>query len=66
LAFDEWPHFRQFEVSAVKGDVFDAEMSSSFAIFHLDEKNGTTKSIERWWRENNTWTTCAATAGTCK
>jgi predicted MPP superfamily phosphohydrolase len=54
-AFDEWPNFRQFEVSAVKGDVFDSEMSSSFAIFHLNNISGKLQYIERWWLENNTW-----------
>jgi hypothetical protein len=53
-AFDEWPQFRQFEVSAVKGDVFDAEMSSSFSIFEVDDA-GKTTNVVRWWRENRTW-----------
>jgi len=52
--FDEWPHFKQFEVSAVKGDVFDAKMSSSFAIFEIDDV-GSTTGIQRWWRENKIW-----------
>lgn len=53
-AFDEWQAFRQFEVSAVKGDVFDSEMSSSFAIFHLNA-SGATNVIERWWQEKGKW-----------
>ena len=53
-AFDEWEKFQQFEVSAVKGDVYDSDMSSSFAVFQVDE-NGKKENVVRWWRENQTW-----------
>ena len=53
-AFDEWETFQQFEVSAVKGDVYDSDMSSSFAVFQVDE-NGKKENVVRWWRENQTW-----------
>ena len=53
-AFDEWPSFRQFEVSAVKGDVFDGNMSSSFAIFDVGV-DGKTTSTRKFWREAGVW-----------
>ena len=53
-SFDEWPSFRQFEASAVKGDVFDSKMSSSFALFHVND-GGETTEVTRWWREKQFW-----------
>ena len=53
-AFDEWESFRQFEVSAVKGDVFDAKMSSSFALFEVDDR-GNTIQTSKFWREGGVW-----------
>ena len=41
-------------MSAVKGDVYDSDMSSSFAVFQVDE-NGKKENVVRWWRENQTW-----------
>lgn len=54
-SFDEkeFQHFRQWENSAVKGDVFDSKMSSSFTIFTFD--NGNIVSIEKFWTENGVW-----------
>ena len=55
---DAWKGFRQFETSAVKGDVFDKEMSASFMVFHIsndDESLGQTLQIDRYWREDKLW-----------
>ena len=60
-AFDEelWQNFSQFETSAVKGDVFDKHMSSSFMVFHISDGTqatpGQTIRIDRYWRENGQW-----------
>ena len=59
-AFDEenWKNFMQYETSAVKGDVFDKEMSSSFMVFHISNEEATlgqTLRIERYWREDGIW-----------
>ncbi len=54
-SFDEieFQHFRQWENSAVKGDVFDSNMSSSFTIFTFDD--GDIVGIEKFWAENGVW-----------
>ena len=54
-AFDEpaFKHFRQWENSAVKGDVFDSKMASSFSIFTFE--HGEIIEIKKFWREKNTW-----------
>ena len=54
-AFDEpaFKHFRQWENSAVKGDVFDSKMASSFSIFTFE--HGEVIGIKKFWREKNTW-----------
>jgi hypothetical protein len=66
-AFDEdhWENFTQFETSAVKGDVFDKKMSSSFMVFHISDAEptlGHTVRIDRYWREDGQWRQNATTA----
>ena len=60
-AFDQsdWKGWTQWENSAVKGDQFDRNMSSSFSVFHIESKNETTAgassvTADRWWLENGT------------
>ena len=54
-AFDEaeWSDFRQWENSAVKGDVSDSAMSSS--ITTLDFDKGEVVSMTRHWIEGSEW-----------
>ena len=54
-SFDEkeFQGFRQWENSAVKGDVFDSKMASSFTVFTFDE--GAIVGIEKFWSENGVW-----------
>ena len=49
----------QWENSAVKGDVFDAKMSSSFAEFVFDA--GNVRAITRWWVEGKEWQSATGT-----
>jgi hypothetical protein len=54
-AFDEpdFQHFRQWENSAVKGDVFDSKMASSFTILTFEDSK--VVHMEKFWTENGVW-----------
>lgn len=55
-AFDNegWDSFRQIEASAVKGDVFDSDMASTFLVLTVDD-DGEISAIDRHWRERGEW-----------
>ena len=54
-AFDEaeFHQFRQWENSAVKGDVFDSEMASSFSVLTFEDSRVTM--MEKFWTERGVW-----------
>jgi len=58
-AFDEaeWKGFVQWENSAVKGDVSDGAMASSFSVFEVEL--GHVVGVTRFWQEHGTWKTQA-------
>ena len=56
-AFDEpgFERFRQWENSAIKGDVFDSKMASSFTVLTFEDSK--VVELEMHWREDGVWKT---------